>query len=172
MVEEGRFREDLYYRLAVVKIRVPPLRERKEDVPALVGHFLVRAAAGGAVPRVEDDAMDALVAYDWPGNVRQLENEVRRAVALGRGGTVERSGLSREVLDGPRDPAAGPGAADLVAGRSLRDLVEELEIRVLREVLEREQGNITRTAAALGLSRLGLRKKMRRYGLARDGAGD
>ena len=172
LVDEERFREDLYYRLAVVKVRVPPLRERKEDVPALVAHFLVRAAGGGDVPRVEDGAMDALVGYDWPGNVRQLENEIRRAVALCRAGVVDRSLLSREVLEARAVAGAGDGASCLPAGRSLRDLVEDLEVRVLREVLERERANITRTAEALGLSRLGLRKKMRRYGITRDGAGD
>jgi two-component system response regulator HupR/HoxA len=113
--------------------------------------------------------MDVLVDYDWPGNVRQLENEVRRAVALCRGGRVERALLSREVLDGPRSASPQGAPASLTPGRSLRDLVEELEVRVLREVLERESANVTRTAAALGLSRLGLRKKMRRYGLSRDG---
>ena len=168
LVDEGRFREDLYYRLAVVKIRVPPLRERTEDVAALVAFFLVRAAADGEVPRLEEGAMDALIAYDWPGNVRQLENEVRRAVALCRGGRIERAALSREVLDGPGHAGARLGGPHLPEGRSLRDLVEELEVRVVREVLDRERGNITRAAEALGLSRLGLRKKMRRYGLTRD----
>jgi DNA-binding NtrC family response regulator len=172
LVEAGSFREDLYYRLAVVKVRVPPLRERREDVPGLVAHFLVRAAAGGEVPRIEDGAMDALVGCDWPGNVRQLENEIRRAVALSRGGVVLRDVLSREVLEARgalRGEATGGAAGALPAGRSLRSLVEELEVRVLREVLDRERCNITRTAEALGLSRLGLRKKMRRYGLAREG---
>ncbi|MCE9634149.1 MAG: sigma-54-dependent Fis family transcriptional regulator [Planctomycetes bacterium] len=178
LVDDGRFREDLYYRLAVVKLRVPPLRERREDLAALVHHFLVRAAGGGAatlaagarpeVPSIAADAMDAFVAYDWPGNVRQLENEVRRAVALCRGGVIDRAALSKDLLDGPRDATAAAAGASLTAGRSLRDLVEDLETRVVREVIEREHGNITRAAEALGLSRLGLRKKLRRYGLVRD----
>jgi DNA-binding NtrC family response regulator len=114
--------------------------------------------------------MDAMVRSAWPGNVRQLENEIRRAVALCRDGVIERDLLSPEVLEERTAAPAGSGGQVLEAGRSLRDLVEDLEVRVLREVLDRERGNITRAAEALGLSRLGLRKKMRRYAIARDGS--
>jgi DNA-binding NtrC family response regulator len=168
MVREGRFREDLYYRLAVVKIRVPPLRERREDVPALVGHFLRLFSDDGLPLQATDEALDALLRHDWPGNIRELQNEVRRAAALSRG-LIDVDVLSPEVRE------SRPGIADILRdpvthldGRDLRSLVEELELRVLRAVLEREHGNITRTAAALGLSRLGLRKKMQRYGLSRE----
>ncbi len=165
MVREGTFREDLFYRLAVVTIRVPSLRERREDIPALVGHFAERFSESGLPLRVTDDALDALVRYDWPGNVRQLQNELRRSAALSRG-EIDVDSLSNEVRE------CRPEIDDVVSdpiryldGRDLRSLVEEVEKRVLRAVLGRENGNITHAARSLGLSRLGLRKKLRRYGL-------
>ena len=165
LVKEGRFREDLYYRLAVVKIRVPPLRERREDIPALCEHFLAKASRDGRPRRISPAALDALVQFRWPGNIRQLENEIRRASALSKG-EIEPEGLSREILDpvatlvADADDAGAP-----VDERDLRSLIQELETRVVRRVLERESGNISRTARALGLSRLGLRKKLRRLGI-------
>jgi DNA-binding NtrC family response regulator len=165
LVKEGRFREDLYYRLAVVKIRVPPLRERREDVPALCDHFLARLGRDGEARRMTPAALEALVRYAWPGNIRQLDNELRRAAALSRG-EIELEGLSRDILDPVASLADGAvGATGEVDGRALRSLVEELETRVVRRVLDREGGNISKAARALGLSRLGLRKKLRRYKL-------
>ncbi len=170
MVRAGEFREDLYYRIAVVKFRVPPLRERREDVPVLVAHFLQRFSGTGLPLEVTDAALDALLRHDWPGNIRELQNEVRRAAALARG-PIDVEALSPEVRE------SSVGAPDLVhdpmphlEGRDLRSLVAELETHVLRAVLEREGGNITRAAEALGLSRLGLRNKMQRYGMSRDAA--
>ena len=165
LVKEGRFREDLYYRLAVVKIRVPPLRERAEDIPELCEHFLSRLGKDGRPRRMTQATLAALVRYSWPGNIRQLENEIRRAAALSRG-TIEVEGLSREILDPVAALAEAPaGQSPSAEGRDLKDLVEELETRVVRRMLEREGWNITRAARALGLSRLGLRKKLRRYKL-------
>jgi DNA-binding NtrC family response regulator len=165
LVKEGRFREDLYYRLAVVKVRVPPLRERREDIPALCEHFLGRLPKEGRARRVTEAALEALVRHTWPGNIRQLENEIRRAAALSKG-AIDLDGLSREILD----PVAAlaevpPGQTPSTEARDLKALVEELETRVVRRMLDREGGNISRTARALGLSRLGLRKKLRRYKL-------
>jgi len=167
MVREGAFREDLYYRLAVVKIRVPPLRERREDIPALVAHFLRLFSDTGLPLQATDDALDLLFRHDWPGNIRELQNEIRRAGALSRG-IIDIDVLSHEVRE------SRPGVPEIIKdpmahleGRDLRALVEELEIQVVRAVLDRERGNITRTAKSLGLSRLGLRKKMQRYGLSR-----
>jgi DNA-binding NtrC family response regulator len=172
LVKEGRFREDLYYRLAVVKIRVPTLRERREDIPSLCEHFLARSGKDGAERVVSADAMAALVRYTWPGNIRQLDNELRRAAALSRG-LIGVSDLSPDILDPAArfapDTANGGSAED---GRDLKSIVEELERRIVGLVLERERGNITRAARALGLSRLGLRKKMRRYKLAPRSAAD
>jgi DNA-binding NtrC family response regulator len=165
LVREGRFREDLYYRLAVVKVRVPPLRERREDIPALCDHFLARLTKEGRPRRVTEAALEALVRHTWPGNIRQLENELRRAAALSKG-AIDLDGLSREILDPVAALAeAPPGEAISSEPRDLKALVEELETRVVRRMLDREGGNISRTARALGLSRLGLRKKLRRYKL-------
>jgi serine/threonine-protein kinase PknK len=165
LVKDGRFREDLYYRLAVVKVRVPPLRERREDIPALCDHFLMRFGKDGRPRRMSEPALDALVRYGWPGNIRQLENEIRRAAALSRG-TIELESLSAEILD-PVTPLAlgAKGDAAEADGRNLKSIVEELETRIVRRILDREGGNISRAARALGLSRLGLRKKLRRYRL-------
>ena len=164
LVREGRFREDLYYRLAVVKVRVPPLRERREDIPVLCDHFLSRLKVDGRPRRITEAAIEALVRFSWPGNIRQLENEIRRAAALSRG-AIEAEALSREILDPVAVLAEAPPAQDGAVNRDLKSLVEDLEIRVVRRVMEREGGNISRASRALGLSRLGLRKKLRRYKL-------
>jgi serine/threonine-protein kinase PknK len=175
MVKEGTFREDLFYRLCVVRVRMPPLRERREDVPLLAIRFLDRIAeesAGGA-PRIDASALDALTSYGWPGNVRELENEVRRAATLSEG-VITREVLSPHVREALAGPAAGArshpggggggwGAGD--PGRTLREAVEDLERVMLLEILKEHAGNKTRAARALGLSRLGLRKKMGRYGM-------
>ncbi len=167
LVKEGKFREDLFYRLCVVRVRIPPLRERPEDVPILAAHFLDRIAAesGGKAPRMEADALDALVGHRWPGNVRQLENEIRRAATLAEG-SISPEVLSPEVRSPAAEApvAAGPGTAAAGEG-TLKDAVEALERRAVLEALRRLEGNKTRAAAALGLSRLGLRKKMARYGI-------
>jgi two-component system response regulator HupR/HoxA len=159
LLEAGQFREDLYYRLAGVVIEVPPLRDRKEDVLPLALHFLGEAAAPGPLPRMEPGVLDLLQAYDWPGNVRELRNEVRRLVAFAGGGPVEPGMVSPHVVAyRPTD-----GAGDRPA--SMREQVEDLERRMLRAALVRHGWNKTRAAKELGLSRLGLRKKLERYGL-------
>ncbi len=159
--EEGRFREDLYFRLVVVRILMPPLRERREDIPLLVEHFLKVAAEemGADVKPVESGALDRLCAYSWPGNVRELANEVRRALALA-GGRITAETLSDRVRGG-----GGPPAVEVGPGRVLRDVVEDVEKTVIARELSRHGGNKTRAADSLGLSRLGLRNKMHRYGL-------
>ena len=159
LLENERFREDLYYRIAGVTIEVPALRERKEDVPALVAHFLAEALPEGAPLRLAPAAMELLVAYDWPGNVRELRNEVQRLAALQTGGVIAPEHLSPRILAyRPPDPDQPPQGG-------LRALVEDLERRVLRASLTRTGWNKSRSAAELGLSRLGLRKKLERYGL-------
>jgi transcriptional regulator with GAF, ATPase, and Fis domain len=159
LLTSGRFREDLYYRLAGVVIELPPLRDRREDVEPLLRHFLAEAAPAGALPRIESSALDLLVAYEWPGNVRELRNEVRRLVALAEGGPIKPEHLSGSILAW-RPPQPGG-----VAGRGLKPMVEDLERRCLREALQRHGWNKSRAAHELGLSRLGLRKKIERYGL-------
>jgi transcriptional regulator with GAF, ATPase, and Fis domain len=161
LVEEGRFREDLYYRLNVVKVALPPLRERKDDIPLLVEHFLAKLAGEGMPRRrISRGALARLAAWSWPGNVRELENEVRRAAALG-GEVIAVDDLSPRV-------AAGDAEADVDSpdDLGLKRRVERLERTLLREALGRTGGNQTQAARLLGLSRFGLQKKLRRYRLA------
>jgi len=152
MVEAKLFREDLFYRLNVITIRVPPLRERPDDIQLLVEHFLAKHATRKI--RITKAAMDRLVAYPWPGNVRQLENEIRRAVVLADE-RIDVAELSQEIARG------GPGAAR-GAGVGLRSRVDALEAELVRDALDRTQGNQTKAAEMLGLSRFGLQKMMRR----------
>lgn len=159
LLADGAFREDLYYRVAGVVIELPPLRRRKEDIPALLAHFLDRYAGEGHRIRLDPATLDLLVAYNWPGNVRELENEVQRMLALESGGAIKPEHLSERVLAWRAPP---PGE---VAQGGLKALVEDLERRVLRETLTRHGWNKSRSAAELGLSRLGLRKKLERYGM-------
>jgi transcriptional regulator with GAF, ATPase, and Fis domain len=173
MVEEGRFRQDLFFRLSVARIGLPPLRERREDIPAMVEHILASQAAStspsraqpGATtpPRVargiEPAALSRLMAYRWPGNVRELENELMRAAAMSHG-TITSADLSPHV-GGDETGALTP--EDHPDNLTLRPRVERLERSLLREALGRHAGNQTRAAEALGLSRFGLQKKLKRY---------
>ena len=160
-VENGSFREDLYYRLHVIQIDMPPLREYLEDVPLLAEHLLIRAKeeASKSVGGLTVGAIRALTSYDWPGNVRELENEIRRAVAL-----VEEEGAITPDLF---SEAVGYTVSDIPVefqGR-LQDHVQEYERRLIRTALEKCEGNITRTARELGMTRVGLHKKINRLGL-------
>ncbi len=178
LVAEGRFREDLYYRLNVIRIDVPPLRDRPDDIPVLAGHFLKLRAADAPV-QLDDGVMKALIAYEWPGNVRQLENEVTRAALLAEDGVIKLSDLSPDVAAarkrGRRDPAAarggaGGGRADAVAQLgldrgTLKERVDRLEAFALSEALRDTGGNKSQMARDLGLSRAGLNMKLKRLGL-------
>jgi serine/threonine-protein kinase PknK len=156
MVSAGTFREDLFYRLNVITLRVPALRERPEDIPLLFNHFASKHA-GGRVVKVTRAAMAKLIAFPWPGNVRQLENEVRRALVLADG-AIDMTELSADVVRG------GPSAA---RGSSfhLRSRVDALESSLVQEALAKTRGNQTRAAQMLGLSRFGLQKMMKRLGV-------
>jgi two-component system response regulator HupR/HoxA len=154
-VAAGRFRRDLYYRLNVFPIRLPPLRERAEDIAALAEHFLRQACrrARRAVPAVGPEALPLLRGYPWPGNVRELENEIERAVALADDGrSLGPAHLSERI-------AAGDGAATSV--RTLNDAVEALKRRMIEDAL-RECGSKTRAAERLGLTRQSLQQMLRR----------
>jgi transcriptional regulator with PAS, ATPase and Fis domain len=153
MVTAGRFREDLLYRLNVITLPVPALREHPDDIPLLVEHF-VRKHAGDRKVRVTRAAMGKLMAYAWPGNVRQLENEIRRALVLGDG-AIDVAELSADVVRG------GPSAAR-GAGMDMRSRVDALETELVNEALAKTRGNQTRAAQMLGLSRFGLQKMMKR----------
>ncbi len=167
-VRSGAFRSDLYYRLAGYVLRVPPLRERREDVPALVDHFLRAAAreAGRTIRGITVGALQRLVARPWPGNVRQLEHEVRRLVWLcADSETVVAETLDRAAPLGGVDggvEAGGRGPAVELAG----DLdLSALERRAVVEALRRCDGNQSRAAALLGLTRTSLYRRVRRLGL-------
>ena len=158
-VREGRFRGDLFHRIGVLPIRIPPLRERPEDVAPLAKHFLRRAAAaaGRKPPSMAVDALGALRDYMWPGNVRELKHVIERAVAACDGDTVTLRHLPAGILDGP---ALKP---DDVAGR--RPTLEEVERRYIAATLQHARGNQTRAAELLGISRKALWEKRKRYGL-------
>ena len=163
MVEQGKFRQDLFFRMSVVRLTLPPLRDRSDDVPLLVQHFLQKAAAAPGMPvkSVEAAAMRALSAYRWPGNVRELENEITRAAAFS-GLTVTLADLSPHV----RASADATAMIDERDGMRLRPRVERLERALIREAMTKHDGNQTKAAKALGLSRFGLQKKIRRYRIA------
>jgi len=150
-VANGRFREDLYYRLNVVRLRLPPLRERPDDVPALAEHFLHKycAETGKAISGIAPSAMQFLRAHRWPGNVRELENAVERAVVLGRGPeiTAEDLGLRAVSEPGMRDPTAP------LRVEPFHDSVERFKKELIRRALEESKGNQTRAAELLGLQR-------------------
>ena len=161
-VEDGEFREDLYYRLNVVPVHLPPLREREGDVPLLVQHFLARFG-GGSAYRVPPEVMAELCAYRWPGNVRELENAVERAVALcGPDGVLVRElwleGMQRRRKRAGEEAGDGP----LVA---LREVVREAEQAHIRRVLAACEGARAKAAKVLGISRKNLWEKMKEYGI-------
>ncbi len=166
-IEEGRFRRDLYYRVAGYELRVPPLRERREDVPALTEMFLRVSAkeAGKAVRGITVKALRALVDHGWPGNIRELEHEVRRLAYLCPDGeAVDSTMLSEQILCSPSAPeATAPRLEDASLG--LQPHLKRVEERLIREALVRAAGNRTQAAKLLGISRNGLAIKMERLGL-------
>ncbi|MBI4863449.1 MAG: sigma 54-dependent Fis family transcriptional regulator [Candidatus Riflebacteria bacterium] len=154
LVEKEAFREDLYFRLAVIIVEMPPLRERREDIPMLVQHFLKELSAPGAdPPAVTEQAMDLMKALPWKGNVRELRNAIQRALVMAGGKPIEADHLGHPVRAG--SVAARPGAPTL----------EEVECRTIREALERNQGNKMRTARELGIALATLKRKIKEYGL-------
>ncbi len=177
LIVEGRFREDLYYRLAVVPIALPPLRERKEDIPLLVQHFVEKydRRLGKKVERVDDDAMQVLLRYPWPGNIRELENLVERSVLFADGpiiGAAQLPDSLREKVPGMPVPIAaiGPlGAITAPSGASMKEIVRqaqaELERELITRALEETGGNVTRAAKRLQISRKSLQVKMKELGL-------
>ncbi len=163
MVADGEFRQDLYYRLRVLQIGMPPLRERREDVPLLVSHFLDREAlrTGGKPVRLAPGVLESLTAYDWPGNVRELENECMRMVALS-GEIVEPSVLSEQIRG--HVPQSIPiGKPDVV--RDLGQLVQNVEVAEIEKALTLFGNNKTKAADALCISRFALQRKLEKYGI-------
>jgi DNA-binding NtrC family response regulator len=164
LVREGRFRQDLFYRLSVVKIDLPPLRERREDIPLLATHFAARHSPPGEGPkRLSPPAMELLLSYPWPGNVRELENAVERACVTSHGPVIRPEALPSEV--GLHAPLKLPVAIDL--GRPLpelqRQVTSDIERQYIRQALEKSRGNISRCAKICGLSRRTLFDKILTY---------
>jgi DNA-binding NtrC family response regulator len=167
--EQGRFREDLFYRLNVIAIQIPPLRDRPEDIPPLVHHFIRKCGqkVGKSLSGVSSAAMEALTTYAWPGNVRELENAIERAVVLARGPELESGDLP------PGLGAIGPISDNDVASLSHLPLVQAkrlavraFERRYLANVLRRERGNVTRAAEVAGVDRSNFRRLLKEYGVA------
>ncbi|PYR16738.1 MAG: hypothetical protein DMF98_27850, partial [Acidobacteria bacterium] len=157
-VAEGRFRQDLYYRLSVILIRVPPLRERRADIPLLIGSFLEDACKrAGQRKELSAEALDALMRHTWPGNVRELRNTIERLVVSSRGSLLEAVDLPDTVL------AARPSAHD----QPFADLptLDDLERRYLLHVLDAANGNRTRAAEILGIDRRTLYRMAERFGI-------
>jgi two-component system, NtrC family, response regulator HupR/HoxA len=168
-VREGRFREDLYYRLATVVINLPPLCQRKEDIPLLAETLLDSAmrSLGKRVKGFTDEALACMQSYHWPGNVRELQNEIRHMLVMANGEELGADLLNPRVVHAaPRDEAPVIEHLSGLQG-TLKDRVEALEARILKETLIRHRWNKSRAARELGLSRVGLRSKLERYGLER-----
>ena len=159
-LEQGTFREDLYYRLNVLPINIPPLRERKEDIPYLAGHFVKKLGKdlGSPVQSISDAAMQRLLEYHWPGNVRELENVLERSMVLANGSVLEAADVKLDMA-----PAARFTVADnfLPEGTTL----DQYEQSIIREALKRANGNKSQAARLLGLTRNALRYRLSQMGL-------
>ncbi len=180
LIADGRFREDLYYRLAVVPISLPPLRDRREDIPLLAQHFIAKYnhRLGKRIERVDDEGLQMLLAYSWPGNIRELENLMERSVLFADGPVILGSSLPdalRERTAGAVVPiaAVGPlGAIAAPSGASMKEIVRhaqaELEKELISRALDETGGNVTRAAKRLQISRKSLQMKMKELGLRGD----
>ena len=170
-VQAGKFREDLYYRLNVIPILLPSLRERKEDVPALANYFLQKSTKenGKKVKFFSDEAMDYLVNYSWPGNVRELENAIERAVVLCKSDTLTPDlfpipGIKRHQATPPNQLSSGSfSPADLT--QPLPDAVSSMEKKMIQEALSQTKGNQRKAAQLLGITERMLGYKVKTYGL-------
>jgi len=166
-IAEGRFREDLYYRLNVVPVTIPGLAERREDIPALVDHFMAHYASERRVPTpaVAADAMVALQSYEWPGNVRQLRNIVERTIIMAPGDRIGQIDLDMLPPDVLGDPGELGGGATAIMGAPLREARETFEREYLRVQIRRFSGNISRTANFIGMERSALHRKLKLLGI-------
>jgi DNA-binding NtrC family response regulator len=163
LVKEGKFREDLYFRLDVVRFVMPPLRQRAGDIPALIAHFIrIFSEENGVAPlEVEPGAMRTLQAYAWPGNIRELRNFCENAVVLHKGGKLSEFDLDPRFRSAPASAPPASGAADAGAAPTLS--VEQNEKRILREALIKSRGNRTKAAELMGISRRTLHRKLSQW---------
>jgi DNA-binding NtrC family response regulator len=154
-IKRGTFRKDLFFRLDVVTIRLPPLRDRKEDVPELARHFLASLGEDRAVPKLSDKALGVLMTYDWPGNVRELENCIQRAVSLGSGTFIQLEDLPSAML------------YRLVRDSSPQDAptLQVLERQAIQQAIQATAGDCVRAAKILGIGKTTIYRKLRQYGI-------
>jgi two-component system response regulator HupR/HoxA len=167
-VRQGRFRQDLYYRLATFTIKLPPLRDRLEDIPYLTAYLLEQTMKelGKRVNGITTEAIECLQNYQWPGNVRELQNEIKRMLVLAQNDKLEANLISPHILRAtPEDMRQDMRLVTDGSHGNLKHRIEMLESRILKETLVRHRWNKTRAAEELGLSRVGLRSKLERYGL-------
>lgn len=166
MVRDGQFREDLYYRIAVLSVKLPALRERRDDVPLLAEALLARAAreAGREVPELPHDVISCLVSHDWPGNVRELENEMRRLIVLADG-EVRTEHLSDSVREGRSVSGQSLDSAAVLDAGDIKSAVADLERRSIEAALAQAGGNKSKAAKSLGISRFALQRKLDKYGI-------
>jgi DNA-binding NtrC family response regulator len=171
LVETGRFREDLFYRLNVVRLPIPALRERRDEIPGLVNHFIVRAAAefGKGHVQIAEETMEYLILFSWPGNVRQLQNELRRMVAFAEPDSVlPPSALSQDIRRAvPRITARSNGGPELAVALDdkLTPTISRIEREMIKVALRANGGKVEAAARALGISRKGLYLKRQRLGV-------
>jgi two-component system response regulator HupR/HoxA len=168
-VRAGRFRADLYYRLAGIVVRLPDLKDRPADIPVLAKALLSRAISllGKRVSGLTQEALDCMQAYSWPGNVREMQNEIQQMLVMGEeGNELGADLLSRHILQADPVGREEEDLAELMPmDGSLKDRIGELEARIIKETLIRHRWNKSKAARELGLSRVGLRGKLERYGL-------
>jgi len=159
-IEEGKFREDLYYRLNVISILIPPLRERKEDIPLLVDHFTEKfnIEMKKEIEGISPEALNIAMEYDWPGNVRELENTIERAIVVTKGNLIKAEDLGVHIRKGKEDASGG-----IQADKSLKSMEREHILRVLIE----NDWNILRSAEILSIDRVTLYNKIKKYELKR-----
>ncbi len=172
-IESGEFREDLFYRLGVVRLFVPALRDRPDDVPLLANHFLRRSASttlgkDAATPRLSPEALVTLQQHRWPGNVRELENAIQRAVIVCTGDVIEPWHLGLQGNGWRGSSAGGEAAEDMDYARSKQRVVEEFQRQFVHRALENARGNISRAADTCGMTRAALQRIMRQLGIERE----
>jgi DNA-binding NtrC family response regulator len=171
-IRDGKFREDLFYRLRVVTVELPPLRSHKEDIAALAEAFLqIHGRRLGRIARLTKEALTTLERYDWPGNIRELKNAIERAIVLSRGEKVGVNDLPEEVVKGtPILPKVSGDGVDLgLSDSDFREAKRKFEIAYLRRQLAAHRWNISRTAATIGLHRQSLQERLRELGIRRPG---
>jgi DNA-binding NtrC family response regulator len=175
MVAQGRFREDLYYRLNVIRLRVPPLRERRSEIPTIVNYYINHYSAkfGRKDIQITPQAVDMLMVSDWPGNVRQLCNEIQRTVARAEDGAIitpEQLSPELKRTSSPTTPSAASIASmptmNVQTTGTLAEALAEVERKMIADALRRHNGNISRAARELGLTRRGLYLKLERHDLS------